>query len=852
LTRAARAFLLACAAAPWACSTLPAIAPNVCGNGVLDPGEDCDGFAAAGLACRPPGESAQCHLDCSPRPDGSPARCPSGYGCDVGHACRAVTGEFEALPQRVAGNAWSLVSADFDGDGRDDVISQEHPTVLGLANIRAHYFDREAAPARTWTSSVALSTPVPLALSGHSRASLAHTRYGSVGVLTGEDDGSLISEALPSYFVPQAQARVIAVYDDPIRDSSAILVLTGLDGRHGLYRQSLSDERIELVVELSYGPEALAAPPASVHLFEDAERFPCRDVVLAEQGSREVAVYSMCERAADTGVVDWRQDAGEVVLPLDPPASITQGLVVADLDGDGHLDLIVGSEAGTYVAYGDGETLGALQPTALLPADGGDAMPMPLAAGDLSGDGRADLVLPTGVAMSDPESSPRSLRYSTGWSQPTAPFTEAVVADLNRDGKLDAAAASSHGLGITFFNGSGSSRLNPFTIATDHPVAQLGVGDFDGDLIDDLSFVQLAATPGMEEQASVAFGNPSGAPSAPRTVARLRDIEQIAPFRSDTETSVSFLALLYGARDREGRDGSALAFFLGNTDRDLPSGVELSTFSEDGSLATARSLGVTAGSFSAPGSTDLLVLATDSSRSLAMHDLWLIPDIASGRADLVRLGWGFAPDLQPVLDLDTTPELAATLGAGDLNGDGLDEALLAAPDGTRTRCLLSSARVDPSAERRLTASPPVVLEDPCEQDTQLSVVDLDGDGAFDVVILLGAPGHARKLLALWGDGSGELDASQLTTLSPKGVSPSAFALLRHGTDDATWIAYTTADAVKLLQPAAERRFEDAGVLATLEHGTGIVAADVDGDTVTDLVVADAGTVRVLRAMLEAP
>src|SRR5262249_55333976 len=138
------------------------------------------------------------------------------------------------------------------------------------------------------------------------------------------------------------------------------------------------------------------------------------------------------------------------------------------------------------------------------------------------------------------------------------------------------------------------------------------------------------------------------------------------------------------------------------------------------------------------------------------------------------------------------PKLAATLGAGDLDGDGIDELVLAAPDGTGTRCLVSGGDVQLlGSEPSKDAAAPVVLEEPCKDDTQLSVVDLDGDGAQDVVLLVGAPGGPRKLLALWGDGTGQLDASQLAMLSPKSLDPTAFTLLSRGDGNAGWLAYTT-------------------------------------------------------------
>ncbi|MDD9941933.1 MAG: FG-GAP and VCBS repeat-containing protein [Myxococcales bacterium] len=842
----ARAAVIALCFTAMGCGALPSIEPGVCGNGVLEPGEDCDGFGRDQLACRPPGQPGECHLDCSPRAGGSPLACPTGYGCDADQVCREATGEFVAVPDQVAGSAYSLLALDLNGDGQDDVISQRRPSVLGLTKIRAHYFDRFGAPSSTWVSNDPLGTPAPVALSGNPGNSLAHTRYGKVGVLSGAGGGALISEALPSFFLRTDQGRVIPVLDEPIGQGPALVVLTELDGETGLFVEAQAKRALEQKLALRFGVDDLAAEPLHVDLSVGLQS-PCRELVLAVRGRSSLQVYDLCEFDETAGRVRWREQPLEVSLRLEPSARITNGLVAGDFDGDGHTDLLFDTDEGIYVVRGREDHPTPPVPVQLRRQDG-QPLAMPLAAGDLSGDGRADVVTPTGISLSVPSSEPSVLSFYSGWVRIEPAWTAAAIADFNGNDLLDVIAVSDAALDMSFFNGTGGYSLNPFTVVTDRPIAHLATADFDGDLIEDAVIVQRG-THGREDEVSIAFGSEAGAPLAPQPIARVAHVEQVVPFRSFGETTYSLLGMMFAQTDREGNDGYGVAFLVGNGDRRLPCVVELSTFGDDESLDSDLGLAVVAGAFTAQETTDVMVLAAKDEENVRDYGAWLLPEIDARRADMRSLGWGLSEDVSVVVDRDTASKLAATLAAGDLDGDGVDEVVMTVPDRSREHCLLVTARVAMEGHK-LAFRPAMELEEPCEDDTQLALADLDSDGSTDLLLLIGDPDQARVLYALWGQEDGRLDPANATFLAPDGMAPRAFDLLPGPPGQRPAVAFVEPGGLFLMRARGRPRSRrDPERVAPLSHGTGLAAADVNGDGVRDLVVADDGAVRVFRAAL---
>jgi hypothetical protein len=131
------------------------------------------------------------------------------------------------------------------------------------------------------------------------------------------------------------------------------------------------------------------------------------------------------------------------------------GVKAADLNSDGHLDLVV---APGQILFGDGK--GKFQPPRMLPATN-DAET--IATADFNGDGKLDLVLSsetssgiTFVMGAGDGTFGATNFYETGYI-----FTTSVaVGDFNGDGKPDVAAANYGGMSLTIFMNTTEPQLH--------------------------------------------------------------------------------------------------------------------------------------------------------------------------------------------------------------------------------------------------------------------------------------------------------------------------------------------------------------------------------------------------------
>jgi hypothetical protein len=212
-----------------------------------------------------------------------------------------------------------------------------------------------------------------------------------------------------------------------------------------------------------------------------------------------------------------------------------EGLILAeDFNGDGKLDIAAVNQSDNTVSILLGNGDGTFQAPKITPALATDGFLGAMAAGDLNGDGKSDLVVPDYVGSVSGQVAILLGKGDGTFQAPTfiishAGSTWPVLADFNKDGKLDLAVANQFGT-IDVFLGNGDGSFNAPLVLNDVqpnigspiPIA-LAVGDFnlDGNLDllvgTDISDNTQARNPnGLPAGMQLYLGNGDGTFAAPQ------------------------------------------------------------------------------------------------------------------------------------------------------------------------------------------------------------------------------------------------------------------------------------------------------------------------------------------------
>jgi hypothetical protein len=224
------------------------------------------------------------------------------------------------------------------------------------------------------------------------------------------------------------------------------------------------------------------------------------DVAVANRQFGTVTIYLGKSNGTFSPVVKTYQVTGA-------PRSIA----VADVNGDGKLDLVVvgGSGAGgsINVLWGNGD--GTFQAATVYSVS---ATLFAVTAVDLNGDGHPDIAAVSGLRTQKGGLWVLLNNGNGTFQTPTSPaltgaFTQVDAGDFNRDGKMDLLLMSESSVSLVLGHGNGAFQAA--TVVSTVPYTTLTVADFNGDGKLDFAGTQSLGF-GTDDAAMVQLGNGDG------------------------------------------------------------------------------------------------------------------------------------------------------------------------------------------------------------------------------------------------------------------------------------------------------------------------------------------------------
>lgn len=497
-----------------ACSELPELAEGVCGNFVLDPGEDCDDATAG---CQ------QCALTCDGVAAGEACSVP-GYTCGVDNLCHAASGEFSTRVRErtFAGGEFALTYVDDDrladlisindtslsvyyGDV-DGALTREYATVTPFARglpVFAHLDDEDSLDILVptadgiagYTSPVDVMSPHPFAIDLSNQGTNCTKQLGTPFFVFSIDALNL--------------GVLVGLPDTGSPDEAGKLGLAIIEAD----RQTACPRQVLKLCDVAAG-NVLAEGP-DVDVYATAAPADPGAVIAARVGGK------LCVAAVqrDVGTMVYRPAVDVTPTSLiGVPATTLVRPVLADLGDVGCPSLVLSDPVPGRRAFPGEIAQGdcTLAPVGLLPELSGAAGVRAIGHLELrprmAGYGKDALVLETAVfAIPTGAGAPLPLYRSD------RPFDRILAGDLDRDGDLDGVAMGES------LNRDGDVddvdvlRRTPtgfvlYRIDTVAPVARIVVGDYDGDGADDIAYTEKIAP--QDERLMVAYGT-SGPPLAP-------------------------------------------------------------------------------------------------------------------------------------------------------------------------------------------------------------------------------------------------------------------------------------------------------------------------------------------------
>ncbi|HRI69796.1 MAG TPA: hypothetical protein PK156_36455, partial [Polyangium sp.] len=574
------------------------------------------------------------------------------------------------------------------------------------------------------------------------------------------------------------------------------------------------------------------------------EAAPCHQLLFAKRDASTIILYPPCRNDGSSG---WNISAAPTTVTLPAGATIQKDILLADLDLDTHLDLLIGTNTVPYVAWGmgDGTFVSAKDggvPNTASPYDmpSGSNDEHPLAVDEVNGDGRIDFVFPHGIFMS------HGSGYEFVYQNIGAAWSSVVVEDLNTNGLKDVMLCSAESVDCTFLNNAGGGIFNPAIVPTEAPVAMLSSADFDGDLIRDVAALESHVVNGatVHNDLAVGYGRTHGPPEALALVGSLENTTQLVPavFRDPWEK----VNVLDGIADLLAVDAHEIevngqtkiephaVLFRGSASRVMFTSRPLIN-----GTASALPLAVTIAQF-ADDVPEITVLGAE--RDSGKLRIWTIEGTAG---DAAYPGPYLPTGFHSTVGTDEISfRYGALMATGDLNEDGTDEVVVVAPFGMNSDGAAVLIADYNGADDTFVPRVPDPISAAITVDDKFELQDVDHDGHLDGVFYTGTHEDPGDLIILWGDGTGKLQTNAPIHVRPEGGA-SGFACLstHHGCE----LIVLSPNGVFSAIVSSGRNIEFTR-LANLPGAASIATGDFDRDGIRDIALHTAQGLTYFRAL----
>lgn len=587
--------------------------------------------------------------------------------------------------------------------------------------------------------------------------------------------------------------------------------------------------------------------------------------------------------------------AGGFANPVSYKAS-PQGdtMMLADFNGDGAMDVVAGSDFTAQLTILLGAGAGGFQPETLFSLAGTFDAAIRLGAGDFNGDGKLDLIylgrqsfqfyfLPGDGAGKFGQAVPISFvdRSVQGVVRPAS----LRIGDVTGDGKADVVVTSDKGLSVVTGNGAGGFA-EAVMYLRESGAGDVFIGDFNGDGRNDIAAgagVDLTLLRGL---GNGMFAEPAQFVTGARNEASKRGV--VLDVNRDGLTdllltaSVGFLqeyvggfVLVPGHREtglalpralpiNAGANATALDDLNGDGTPDLVVAYGL----EPNAGGIAVYPGDGAGGFGSPATypamRPVLVAIRDFTRD-GKPDLAVLNEDGNNLTILINDGSGKFPTSRPT----ATPARTLQLGIGDFTSDGkldlivpgnnLDLVLLAGGDNATFTPLTTGIATglypdlfaignydgDNNLDLAVLATNTTFM---CQQASEVAILSGNGRGGFAESRRVRFPDAVNTLASgdLNGDGRADLITSNRCDLSSGGI---AIAMSAAGGGFASPVRYPVRDAARFLtadlngdarpELIATERFGGVVVLTNAGNGTLIAPVRLDVGANEHLSVGDA-------------